>query len=357
MSASTGIEWTDSTWNPLRGCTRVSERCRFCYAERIAARFSAPGQPYHGFAQRTPKGSAWTGKVELVETALDLPRRWRKPRRIFVNSMSDLFHEDVPDEWIDRIFAVMALAPRHTFIVLTKRSARMREYLAVLDLRARVDAIVDFLASEMSDPLARRTDDLRATAPDLFEDDAWPLPNVWLGVSAEHQAAADERIPDLLATPAAARLVSCEPLLGPIDLNRAYSPHGITPLQWVIAGGESGPGARPLHPDWARGLRDQCQAAGVPFFFKQWGEWAPRDDVSSEQQESDELARVDDRRWRSLDNQLLERVGKKAAGRRLDGREWSEFRTRRCECFGSIVLPPAPLSAPPNTPPLKWRGE
>jgi len=263
MSDRAGIEWTDATWNPLRGCSRVSEGCRNCYAERIAARFSGPGQPYEGLAERTAKGPRWTGKVALIESALYHPLRWRKPRRIFVNSMSDLFHQDVPDEWIDRVFAVMALAPQHTFQVLTKRPERMGAWFATgLDTR------------EEDVATAMRRIDINSG---FFTD--WPLPNVWLGTSVEDQPTADARIPHLLAAPAAVRFVSAEPLLGPVDLTvYMFGAHQTEEtdwiarrLDWLIVGGESGPGARPMHPDWARSLRDQCAAASVPFFFKQWG--------------------------------------------------------------------------------------
>lgn len=247
MSQNTGIQWTDATWNPIRGCSRVSEGCRNCYAEVVAARFSGPGQPYEGLARRTSNGGArWTGKIMFVEKHLDDPLRWRKPSRIFVNSMSDLFHEDVTDEQLDRIFAVMDAARRHTFQVLTKRPARM---LAYSELR-------------------------RA-----------PASNVWLGVSVENQQAADERIPLLLETPAAVRFLSCEPLLGPIDLvpflfdevDGTTMPDYSSPrasnrgLSWVIVGGESGPNARPCDTQWIRDIVDQCQAAGAAPFVKQLG--------------------------------------------------------------------------------------
>lgn len=294
------IEWCDrSDWNPIRGCTRASEGCRNCYAEAIAARFSGPGQPWHGFAEKTASGPRWTGKVELIEDRLTLPLKWRKPAKIFTNSASDLFHESVPDEWIDRVFAVMACAAQHQFQVLTKRARRMREYMAALSADP-----AERLAQAVS---AMGYDDDAACAVANWvngwsrwrhapEDDnpldgsrvRWPLPNVWLGVTAEDQTRADERIPDLLATPAALRSVSVEPMLGPINLNSIDLPggdeevlplgakhldrddyDGFAKLDWVIVGGESGPNARPMHPDWARGLRDQCKAAGVPFFFKQ----------------------------------------------------------------------------------------
>ena len=220
------------------------------------------------------------------EATLDQPLRWKKPKRIFVCAHGDLFHEKVPDAWIDRVFAVMAIAPQHTFQVLTKRPERMREYITHACGRV-ADAV---------QPL--RADD-RPVAPLPHLDGGmrwWPLPNVWLGVSVEDQATAAARIPHLLATPAAVRFLSAEPLMGPINLRRlrvapdhhtmvdALDGYAIvdTPgrereraaLHWVIVGGESGPGARPMHPDWARSLRDQCATAGVPFFFKQWGEWA-----------------------------------------------------------------------------------
>jgi protein gp37 len=280
MADKTGIEWTDATWNPVRGCTRVSEGCRNCYAEVLAARFSDPGQSYHGLATRNP--ARWTGDVKVIEDAMLLPLRWKRGRRIFVNSTSDLFHEKVAFGDIDRIFAVMALAPQHTFQILTKRPDRMIAYMEPQSGRRSSGLGSWVLKLGYQGPL------------ELLK---WPLPNVWLGVSVENQAAADERIPLLLQTPAAKRFLSCEPLLGPIRLDRLTRPteaaifsddclsgergtFGTQPLfgprvDWVIAGGESGPGARPMHPDWARGLRDQCAAAGVPFFFKQHGEYAP----------------------------------------------------------------------------------
>ena len=249
MADTTKIEWSDSTWNPIGGCTRVSEGCRNCYAEIMAARFSDPGQWGHGLARRVtlPDGTTdhrWTGKMVLHDHRLDQPLRWKKPRRIFVNSTSDLFHENVPDEWIDRVFAVMALAPQHTFQVLTKRPARARDYMLAV---GRCRSWLYESPPVAANPSVR-----------------WrmPLPNVWLGTSVEDQATADARIPHLLATPAAVRFLSCEPLLGPVTPD-------LTRIHWVIVGGESGPGARPMHPDWARGLRDQCEVAGVAFFMKQ----------------------------------------------------------------------------------------
>jgi protein gp37 len=304
------IEWTDSTWNPLRGCSRVSEGCRNCYAEKIAGRFSSAGQPFEGvaelkFSNATKGGDGkfhgrWTGNIEFIEKHLEDPLRWRKPQRIFVNSMSDLFHENVKDEWIDEIFAVMGAcedAERgHTFQILTKRPARMVEYM--------------------------RTRAHKAWNSRRLGRSAFPPRNVWLGVSVENQQTADERIPLLLQAPAVVRFLSCEPLLGAVLLppfcGDPYHRHSgscsiYARINWVIAGGESGHGARPVHPDWIRGLRDQCKASGVPFFFKQWGEYAP---VSGQIISSAGVQPFDG---------AMSRVGKKNAGRMLDGRTWEEM--------------------------------
>jgi len=324
MSDQTKIEWSDASWNPIRGCSRVSEGCRNCYAEVMAARFSKPGQWGAGLAKiiRQPDGSAdhrWTGKVHLVPDMLPLPLRWRKPRRIFVNSTSDLFHESVPDAWIDLVFAVMALCPQHTFQVLTKRAARMRAYFARLH----------------DDPWALSTARMIGASRTVgFEGDFHvhlPPQNVWLGVSVEDQDHANERIPDLLATPAAVRFISAEPLLGPMDLTALVVPMrpgvwefdalrvDVDPiddapfygacLDWVIAGGESGAHARPANPQWFRDLRDQCAAAGVPFFFKQWGEWVSVSEVEG-----------DGPHFKFPDGRTVRRVGKARAGRTLDHR-------------------------------------
>lgn len=277
MADHTPIEWTDATWNPVRGCSRVSEGCQHCYAERVAQRFCGPGQPYAGLVHGRTKG--WNGKVRLVTEALAWPLKKRSPRRVFVNSMSDLFHEAVPDDFIAAVFGIMAAAPQHTFQILTKRPARMRAWFA----RAGADPgawLHEAVKGQMG------YDNPRRPAVNLRQ---WPLPNVWLGISVENQATADERIPLLLQTPAAVRWVSAEPLLGATNLRwflrrnlwidgvpvaGADYGHG-TRLDWVVAGGESGRGARPMHPDWARSLRDQCKTAGVPFLFKQWGNFAP----------------------------------------------------------------------------------
>lgn len=252
----TSIEWTDVTWNPVTGCSKVSPGCAHCYAERVTHRFNRDALPW------TPANAAVN--VVLHPERLDAPLHWRKPRRVFVNSMSDLFHENVPDEFIARVFAVMALSPWHTYQVLTKRPELMHAYMTDFALRVNAHGWPEGV------PMAPR---FRANGLPNAVD--WPLPNVWLGVSVENQHWADERIPLLLQTPAAVRFVSCEPLLGPVDLSRwmgCNDPGCCTPwLDWVIVGGESGPKARPMDLAWARSLRDQCRAASVPFFMKQLG--------------------------------------------------------------------------------------
>lgn len=264
MGDKSGIEWTDATWNPVAGCSPVSEGCRNCYAARQALRMgSNPNEKvraaYGGTAEMRGAGSSrravFTGRVNLLADRLDQPLRWKRPRRVFVNSMSDLFHPDVPFEFVDRVYDVMCRSPQHTFQILTKRPERMAEF---------------FAAREPEGHLLRP-----------------PLPNVWLGTSVEDQAAADDRIPHLLRTPAAVRFLSCEPLLGPVELDFDWlQPPNPDPLptdgrfrqpengiHWVIVGGESGPGARPMHPDWVTDLYLKCADADVAFFFKQWGAW------------------------------------------------------------------------------------
>jgi protein gp37 len=270
MAKHSHIEWTDTTWNPVTGCTEVSPGCDHCYAKTFAERWrGVPGHPFErGF------------DLTLRPARLDQPLSWRKPRRVFVNSMSDLFHDAVPDTFIIRVFAVMLAAGRHTFQLLTKRHGRMR---ALLSRPTFEDAVFEVAVTEYGlDP-----------AGDHHR--WWPLPNLWLGVSVEDQKRADLRMPALLSTPAAVRFLSCEPLLGPVDLKRAVVPmgdqrgHGLTAswvhgrgccrrfhgIDWVIVGGESGPGARPMDLAWARHLAAQCRAAEVAVFVKQLGAaWA-----------------------------------------------------------------------------------
>lgn len=311
MGDKTGIEWTDATWNPATGCDKVSPGCDRCYAETFAERWR--GTRGHYFE---------TGfDVQLRPDKLGLPLRWTKPRRIFVNSMSDLFHDKVSDTYIAKVFAVMAAAPHHTFQVLTKRHGRMR---SLLNNPTFFETVADYWPEFGPMPLGT---DRRL----------WPLPNVWLGVSAEDQKRADLRIPALLDTPAAVRFVSAEPLLGPIDLHGdpigKDSVFWIGHLDWVIVGGESGPGARPMHPDWARSMRDQCVAAGVPFLFKQWGEFRPvvpsDGDVTPDRYVQCETGRSvdDDGMWNVSGGHwcAMRKLGKKRAGRELDGRTWDQY--------------------------------
>ncbi|HKQ06623.1 MAG TPA: phage Gp37/Gp68 family protein [Blastocatellia bacterium] len=331
MGDKSGIEWTDATWNPVRGCSRVSEGCRNCYAERVAARFSGIGQPHDGLAKMTPSGPRWTGKLRFIPQHLEDPLRWQRPRRIFVNSMSDLFHDEVSNEEIAAIFAVMMATPHHIYQVLTKRPQRMLEWFQWASSSSEYDPR-ELCENHGLDYVA---------ACHLQADmcDKWPLPNVWIGVSVEDQKTANERIPYLLKTPAAIRFLSCEPLLRRIDLGQAHpcgyyceeptansegahhdhdfwTPGINTSIKWVIVGGESGPNARPMHPTWVRSLRDQCETAGVAFFFKQWGEWLP-DDQLDERNRRDPMIGETDMTWM--------RVGKKKAGRLLDGVEWNQF--------------------------------
>jgi protein gp37 len=355
MSDNSAIEWTDATWNPIRArniktgkvgwhCEHATTGCEFCYAE--------------GFNKRLGTGLAFKPglrkdiEIFLDEEMLTLPLRWKKPRMIFVCSMTDLFADFVPAEWIDRMFGVMALAPQHTFQVLTKRAARMRDYLNFPSVagrianRSMVDAPIGLDISKTGLML-----ELRSEPGCNFE--RWPLPNVWLGTSTERQQEADERIPLLLQTPAAIRFISAEPLLGPIRLTGLPAPRLEIPgppecrvldalagkintlqwariarqedaagkLNWVIVGGESGPGARPMHPDWARGLRDQCQAAGVAFFFKQWGEHAPVPVADPQALVRGGKMPFGKRRFsfHRVDGYALVKFGKKGAGRHLDG--------------------------------------
>ena len=351
MSDRSRIEWTDATWNPVTGCTKVSPGCDHCYAETLAERFrGTPGHYYErGF------------DVQLRPDKLDQPLRWRRPRRVFVNSMSDLFHDQVPDEFIARVFAVMALSPQHTFQVLTKRHGRMRSLLSsawfrvwVLDA-AYLMAVGEDAAAVPPRPVGTAHRDrvtvtlalARVPGVDAGSAWPWPLPNVWLGVSVEDQRWADIRVPALINTPAAVRFLSCEPLLGPVRLwdNETCDHKRQTceeigcwrAIDWVIAGGESGRNARPMHPDWVRSLRDQCQAAGVAFHFKQWGEWAPaghgarvglNPSCSLNLHDSKPAEHwfptpaPDDPR---LTHTVVRRIGKPAAGRLLDGRTWDEY--------------------------------
>jgi protein gp37 len=286
MSKETGISWTNSTWNPLRGCTEVSPGCAHCYAATLAARFSGAGQPYEGLAYFDANGKAhWTGKIRTVPEKLDDPIRWTKPRMIFVNSMSDLFHEDVPDEFIDKTFAAMALAGWHTFQVLTKRANRLATYFSAGSRREAIVGQIQSLGWRARGGLSYQLNGEGSGSPlskqvGIREGWLWPLPNVWLGVSAEDQRRSDERIPHLLRAPAAVRFVSYEPALGPVNLglwrvaipkHREHWPTERVRNFWVIVGGESGQNSRPFDLAWARSVIRQCKDAGVPVFVKQIG--------------------------------------------------------------------------------------
>lgn len=351
MADNSGITWTDASWNPTTGCAKVSAGCKNCYALREWPRNAAQAGSVY-------EGRAFTDVMTHPER-LDQPLRWRRARKIFVNATSDLFHDAVPTEFIDDVFAIMGLSyvmdREHVFQVLTKRTERMHAYLSDPETVHRVTRAMKRLgpkgglAGENSPP-------------------AWPLPNVWLGVTVEDQAAANERIPVLLATPAAVHWVSMEPMLGAVDLTRIDMTRRIgstawldalsgsvwipgncgessrtigarARLDWVVLGGESGPDARPMHPHWVRTVRDACLAAGVAFLFKQWGEWVPRSDCYHTFEDGKSCVDYDPgaTRWpcirltgrgnngRNLahagdgDDAYMQRVGARMAGRLLEG--------------------------------------
>lgn len=307
--SKTSIEWTERTWNPVRGCTKISPGCKHCYAETFAERWrGVSGHPYEqGFDLR------------LVPEKLSEPLSRRKPTTYFVNSMSDLFHEDVPFEYVAAVFGVMAACPWHTFQVLTKRPERMRGFFAWLEVyQGNIDATWQLGPWESRYMALQRSAAMRGVQFSRGDEWPWPLLNVWLGVSVEDRKYGLPRIAELRDTPAAVRFLSVEPLLedlGTLDL---------TGIDWVIVGGESGHGARPMKPGWAQSIRDQCVAAGVAFFFKQWGEWCHPDQLPDATVR--DLDAVDPAHMHG--DELL-RVGKKAAGRELDGRTWDEPPRRR----------------------------
>lgn len=287
MAQNSEIQWTDATWNFLAGCNVCSPGCTHCYAMRMAKRLEAMGQKKYAGTTKTVNGKAvWTGKINVDEKSMMLPFKWKKPQRVFVNSMSDLFHESVPFDVVDRAFAVMALTPHHTCQILTKRPERMAEYLTHKKKvnNHSYDLPDDGAWREWTayDDVLRQVDDLRVKGHGRINGAmigvGWPLPNVWLGASVEDQQRADERIPHLLRCPAAVRFLSVEPLIGPVSLTKksadvagANFPEGANTsrIDWVIVGAESGPGRRPMSLDWARSLREQCASAGVAFFMKQ----------------------------------------------------------------------------------------
>lgn len=376
------IEWTEDTWNPTTGCDQVSPGCGqpmpgregkphgTCYALTLAKRLQAMENaraelgstaPLRYQNDGDPRTSGPGFGFTMHPDRLDLPLRWQRPRRVFVNSMSDLFHAKASRVFLAQVFAVMSLAERHSFQVLTKRSLRMQRILTDPAFEQTVREVRDRLLAEPATPLSK-ADRARLTAEPMI----WPLPNLWLGVSVEDQDRADERIPHLLATPAAIRWISAEPLLGPIDLLaagdgcyghwlpdpperdqwggrvadgplcQAHGIHGCTNrdpgcvfLDWVVVGGESGPGSRWMHPDWARQLRDQCTAAGVAFNFKQHGDWMFDGHYGAGRHleggvyVKPYLPRPAN--MHEFEGYSLSRVGKTKAGRLLDGELWDEY--------------------------------
>lgn len=303
MADKTHISWTNATWNIITGCSVVTPGCTNCYAMRLAGTRLKNHPSREGLTDMTKTGPVWNGQVRFNEKWLDQPLRWRKPRMIFVCAHGDLFHESVPDEWITRVWDVMRRCPQHIFQVLTKRSERMRDFVS------RCANWEGWITHNGAPPKGYGGDGII-----VGRDDRWPLPNVWLGVSVEDQERADERREALaqLACDDWLTWVSYEPALGPVDWSTWWFP------RWMVAGGESAqnkPG-RPAHPDWFRDTRDWCQAAGVAFHFKQWGDWAP-----------EALAMKGcwpDSQKHEFDDCLMIRVGAKKAGRLLDGREWNE---------------------------------
>lgn len=330
MADRSAIEWTDATWNPLVGCTHVSPGCDHCYAARQASGRLRDLPVYSGLAV----DGRFTGEVRYLPERLEQPLRWRRPRRIFVNSMGDLFHRDVLAQmhlegapFLAEVFAVMAMAKRHTFQVLTKRPQLMAAVLTTALFRLEVNAA-----------LLRRG---VSVMPGGF-DSPWP-PNMWLGTSIESDAYA-WRADHVRDTPAALRWLSLEPLLGPLPSL------DLTDIDWVVVGGESGPSARPMHPAWARDIRDQCVAAGIPFHFKQWGAWEPVEPVYVDDHDDVLLDGYDDvdvvsfNRSGQVEQRLpgvgrpqghqpnpagepwwMAKVGARAAGRELDGRTWDQY--------------------------------
>jgi len=359
------IEWTEASWNPVLGCSKVSPGCQNCYAVQQSFRNEQMGsQAYSGLTVLHPNNIRdWSGKVTCLEDRLEIPLRWKRPRKIFVNSMSDLFHKDVPDEFICDVFNIIRRSNNeqqirgvgyHVFQILTKRPDRMADLVSRLRFDNKNNGRGVFLDETPS----------TVTAYPIIRS----LPNVWLGTSVENQATADERIPYLLQTPAAVRWLSCEPLLGPVDLTiqdgtvgdnrynqfvlkqafgdprelwacpkcegtryretdpvadfcKSCKGTGVG-IDWLVCGGESGPKARPMHPDWARGLRDQCKQANVPYFFKQWGEYGPTENGLLLGKPNGSTIKV----YTGFgEGNLMTLRGKANAGRQLDGVEHNEY--------------------------------
>lgn len=363
MSTNTKIEWTDATWNPTTGCDKVSPGCDHCYAERMVYRLAhIQGSGYEGDYAHDYPGMGFD--VRMHRNRLEQPFHWRKPLKVFVDSMGDLFHEDVPDDFLDEIFGVILACSvlenyGHIFQILTKRPGRLSQYLTSVPpielVKRWSSAARTMVEIDGGDILLEEVVEWTGI------DNVWPLKNVWIGVTAENQQVADERIPLLLQCPAAVRFVSCEPLLGPINFKSLHhetsqsyyqvlkpisGPGGRPALDQIIVGGETGPGARPMHPDWVRTIRDDCQMTGTPFFFKGWGDWATNaafseghpappvkikpmwmreDGFVSEQPLS--LDGAEQSAGDVVKHSWIKaaKLGKKKAGRELDGRTWEEF--------------------------------
>ncbi len=329
------IKFCTRTWNPMVGCDDELQCFARCWARRLANRFAANPKLSDEYRDRYRK--AFTVGPQLFHERLDEPFKWRKPQVVFVCSQGDLFHPDVRDGYIWNVFQRMAACQQHIFLVLTKRPERM----------ADVVGRINYITPDDLPHLDLPSCSFWATQKPYICKDTIPVPNVWLGVSVEDQATADDRIPKLLAIPAAHHWVSVEPMIGPVDIkdilygcpeqDQEYGDwyQTIQPPDWIVCGGESGTGPRPMHPDWPRKIRDDCEAAGVPFMFKQWGEWAPYElkpsweggnlprDLKSGRVVQLRNDLVEDGHFRSGDV-YLERVGKKKAGNVINGRIWDQ---------------------------------
>lgn len=406
MGDKTYIEWCDATWNPLIGCSLVSAGCENCYAMKVAHRFQGTHKHYAGTTVLGKHGPRWTGLVNQAPLAiLDQPLRWTRARFVFVNSMSDLFHETVPFEFIAAVFGVMAASPQHVFQVLTKRPERAVKFFewvarfaddqrevaeapSTKRVRVCLRAAFYLLGGEKGISVkSRKALDVVRNEDVANASVSWPLDNVWIGTSVEDQPSAELRIPKLAQIPAAVHWISAEPLLGPVDFMSflwkqcedcnglaVVGPDGeacncarygrragyelTRTIDWMVVGGESGPGARPMAVSWAESILDQCKRAEVPTMFKQWGDWVP---YSGEiKLVNDETATVDGesvtialpstviggepvkpisirakkkggktRVFQAVGGGWLERVGKKVAGRELRGQHWDEYPKKR----------------------------
>lgn len=342
------IEWTGKTWNPIIGCDKVSAGCKYCYAIRMANRLAHIPAMMDLYMDTVTVGANgqpnWTGVVKVSERSMDKPLRTNKPTLFFVNSMSDLFHDAVPFDVVDRVFAIMAICQRHTFQVLTKRAARMAEYY-----KAGFPVLIERWEKAL---VAMGMHEWKIEE----NNNTYPLPNVWMGVSVESQQTANERIPYLLEIDAAVRFLSCEPLLGAVDLTEVELPskYNISvstaahincltsmddehfynhhkQVDWVIVGGESGPGSRPMHPEWANKIIRDCKSNDVPVFFKQWGDWVPIDEPHK-QDDIQHLAKNE--QWLNWDGGMgfhgqwvwrMRKVGKAKATKRIYGKTYTEF--------------------------------